>query len=229
MDSFCCRCGARLSPGARFCHRCGHPCRPPERTGSSAAGKSMDWEGTAEKGLALLRRYWLAAALAVVIVFGAGVLLWQNTARCAVSSCAGRAEYGRYCSAHVCLSAGCTNCRTTGSTARSTGVWIPASRLRRSRSPTSVSRSGEATRWPPEQLPTWAFIPMSSSNSRERSGTVRIPCWIPTGLMRWGRRDWLRENRRRSACPFQRIIGFANVPYPLLIATQFSELVVFID
>ena len=65
MDSFCCRCGARLSPGARFCHRCGHPCRPPERTGSSAAGKSMDWEGTAEKGLALLRRYWLAAALAV--------------------------------------------------------------------------------------------------------------------------------------------------------------------
>ena len=74
----------------------------------------MDWEGTAEKGLALLRRYWLAAALAVVIVFGAGVLLWQNTARCAVSGCAGRAEYGRYCSAHVCLSAGCTNCRTNG-------------------------------------------------------------------------------------------------------------------
>ena len=114
MDSFCCRCGARLSPGARFCHRCGHPYRPPERAGSNAAGKSMDWKRTAEKGLALLRRYWLAAALAVVIVFGAGVLLWQNTARCAVSGCAGRAEYGRYCSAHVCLSAGCTNCRTNG-------------------------------------------------------------------------------------------------------------------
>ena len=74
----------------------------------------MDWKRTAEKGLALLRRYWLAAALAVVIVFGAGVLLWQNTARCAVSGCAGRAEYGRYCSAHVCLSAGCANCRTNG-------------------------------------------------------------------------------------------------------------------
>ena len=114
MDSFCCRCGARLSPRARFCHRCGHPCRPPERAGSNAAGKSMDWKRTAEKGLALLRRYWLAAALAVVIVFGAGVLLWQNTARCAVSGCAGRAEYGRYCSAHVCLSAGCANCRTNG-------------------------------------------------------------------------------------------------------------------
>ena len=42
------------------------------------------------------------------------MLLWQNTARCAVSGCAGRAEYGRYCSAHVCLSAGCTNCRTNG-------------------------------------------------------------------------------------------------------------------
>ena len=74
MDSFCCRCGARLSPGARFCHRCGHPCRPPERTGSSAAGKSMDWEGTAEKGLALLRRYWLAAALAVFAVIAIALL-----------------------------------------------------------------------------------------------------------------------------------------------------------
>ncbi len=113
MDSFCCRCGTPVPRGALL---------PPLRPSVPSAGACREqrcgeraWTGRElrKRGWRCWR-YWLAAALAVVIVFGAGVLLWQNTARCAVSGCAGRAEYGRYCSAHVCLSAGCTNCRTNG-------------------------------------------------------------------------------------------------------------------
>ena len=110
---FCRKCGKPLSEGTVFCPHCGTKCvtiSAPEQPASGAAahisGKTI---------LLFLRKNLLLVILAAIVLIGALSIAVYFSGRCAVDGCQRKAEYGRYCTQHVCLAAGCNNRRISGS------------------------------------------------------------------------------------------------------------------
>ena len=122
---YCRKCGNKLEDDAQFCVHCGTPVlsAKPSQEQTAAGEPSVTepaWKAaTAQVQDTLLpfmqRNRILLIIFAVIIVLGIIGLGSYFGSRCAVSGCSEKAEYGDYCIQHVCLEAGCTNRRTSGS------------------------------------------------------------------------------------------------------------------